>query len=773
MQQALEEALDRADCLIESAQLRPPKRKCLSSGRKSIFQKLYDLYVEECEKEPEGVQELRTNVNLLEKLVMRENLSCLVVNLYPGNEGYTLMLSGENGSQFETIQLPYEEKELLEYLDAEELPPILVDLLENFQVNIFYSGCVIAEIRDYRQCSNMQSPGYQSRRVLLRPTMQTLACDVHSITSDNHKWTQEDKLVLESQLILATAEPLCLDPSVAVACTANRLLYNKQKMNTHSMQRCFKRYSRPSLSQPLEVSDCQPPPQLTSFASCQKSKRKAGHQYDLKISKAGNCVDMWKQSPCNLAMPSEVDVEKYTKVEKSVIPAVSQPTVWAACEVNDDYLFDSEAGNQYQKTTRSVMQSLDDPLLSGTIQPCEEDEESVSEVSPFHFSTDDHSYCLMVGPEAAAERAVNQYQDLVQKECPVRNPHSSSGSASLSRSPRKEIEQPQRVLVQSSVLGKEVKHPPPPIKLPSSSGSSSSVNYSTPQQANSFLKSPTLPLSKPPVPSQKSSVNLRVSTLSPAAPSPASSSLRTKTTIVMVKYVKRNSTNAVGSVRGAQASVNGSDPVLSCSPGAKSPAKTNLSSCQPSGVLLPTAAPGAMQVASQAGVPLIIKNTSIIRPLTLLQIPSSQLILVPQQQQQLSRFTPQQLRQHPTARPQQPWGQGSAQDSTSQAQSLPTQQAVVINITKSQRLVPSQAAVLSQHASAQKRPEQSLPHQRVQIPAALPQQEPQIQQSKILEHPVSVAEAATQTPPLRRHHRHTGSHSKGKMKTSTSTSPKS
>ena len=34
----------------------------------------------------------------------------------------------------ETIRLPYEEAELLEYLDAEELPPILVDLLEKSQV---------------------------------------------------------------------------------------------------------------------------------------------------------------------------------------------------------------------------------------------------------------------------------------------------------------------------------------------------------------------------------------------------------------------------------------------------------------------------------------------------------------------------------------------------------------------------------------------------------------------------------------------------------------
>ncbi|XP_012603543.1 transcription factor SPT20 homolog isoform X8 [Microcebus murinus] len=534
MQQALELALDRAEYVIESARQRPPKRKYLSSGRKSVFQKLYDLYIEECEKEPE-VKKLRRNVNLLEKLVMQENLSCLVVNLYPGNEGYSLMLRGKNGSDSETIRLPYEEGELLEYLDAEELPPILVDLLEKSQVNIFHCGCVIAEIRDYRQSSNMKSPGYQSRHILLRPTMQTLICDVHSITSDNHKWTQEDKLLLESQLILATAEPLCLDPSIAVTCTANRLLYNKQKMNTRPMKRCFKRYSRSSLNRQQDLSHCPPPPQLRLLDFLQKRKeRKAGQHYDLKISKAGNCVDMWKRSPCNLAIPSEVDVEKYAKVEKSIKSDDSQPTVWPAHDVKDDYVFECEAGSQYQKTKLTILQSLGDPLYYGKIQPCKADEESDSQMSPSHSSTDDHSNWFIIGSKTDAERVVNQYQELVQNEakCPVKMSHSSSGSASLSQlSPGKETEQPETVSVQSSVLGKGVKHRPPPIKLPSSSGTSSSGNYFTPQQASSFLKSPTPPpSSKPPSLSRKSSVDLsQVSMLSPAALSPASSSQRSGT----------------------------------------------------------------------------------------------------------------------------------------------------------------------------------------------------------------------------------------------------
>lgn len=520
MQQALELALDRAEYIIESARQRPPKRKYLSSGRKSVFQKLYDLYIEECEKEPE-IKKLRRNVNLLEKLVMQETLSCLVVNLYPGNEGYSLMLRGKNGSDSETIRLPYEEGELLEYLDAEELPPILVDLLEKSQVNIFHCGCVIAEIRDYRQSGNMKSPTYQSKHILLRPTMQTLICDVHSITSDNHKWTQEDKLLLESQLILATAEPLCLDPSIAVTCTTNRLLYNKQKMNTRPMKRCFKRYSRSSLNRQQEVAHYSTPPQLRLLDYLQKRKeRKAAQQYDLKISKAGNCVDMWKQNPCYLTAPSEVDVEKYAKVEKSIKSDDSQPTVWPAHEMKDDYVFECEVGNQLQKTKLTIFQSLGNPLYYGKIQTLKGDEENDNLLTPSQF---------LIGSKTDAERVVNQYQELVQNEakCTVKMFHNSSGSVSH-LSPGKEMEQPESVSgsVQSSVLGKGVKHRPPPIKLPSSSGSSSSGNIFSSQQSSGHLKSPTPPPpSKPPGLSRKQSMDLnQVSMLSPAAMSPASSS---------------------------------------------------------------------------------------------------------------------------------------------------------------------------------------------------------------------------------------------------------
>ncbi|XP_068038143.1 transcription factor SPT20 homolog isoform X12 [Anomalospiza imberbis] len=737
MQQALELALDRAEYIIESARQRPPKRKYLSSGRKSVFQKLYDLYIEECEKEPEIKQKLRRNVNLLEKLVMQETLSCLVVNLYPGNEGYSLMLRGKNGSDSETIRLPYEEGELLEYLDAEELPPILVDLLEKSQVNIFHCGCVIAEIRDYRQSGNMKSPTYQSKHILLRPTMQTLICDVHSITNDNHKWTQEDKLLLESQLILATAEPLCLDPSIAVTCTTNRLLYNKQKMNTRPMKRCFKRYSRSSLNRQQEVAPYSTPPQLRLLDYLQKRKeRKAAQQYDLKISKAGNCVDMWKQNPCYLTAPSEVDVEKYAKVEKSIKSDDSQPTVWPAHEMKDDYVFECEVGNQVQKTKLTIFQSLGNPLYYGKIQTLKGDEENDNLLTPSQF---------LIGSKTDAERVVNQYQELVQNEakCTVKMFHNSSGSVSH-LSPGKEME-PESVSgsVQSSVLGKGVKHRPPPIKLPSSSGSSSSGNIFSSQQSSGHLKSPTPPPpSKPPGLSRKQSMDLnQVSMLSPAAMSPASSSQRTTSTQVMANPAGLNFINVVGSVCGAQSLMSGSNPMLGCNTGAIAPAGINLSGILPPGGLVPSALPAAMQSASQAGSPFGLKNTSNLRPLNLLQ--------------------------------------GSDQGPSNQDQALSAQQAAVINLTGVGNFMQPQATVLSQLGSAVNRPGQSLPQQRLQLSSALQQQQQalqqqqqQIQQLRFLQHQMVMAAAAAQAAHLH-HQQHSGSHSKSKRKRGTPAPPKS
>ncbi|XP_077447620.1 transcription factor SPT20 homolog isoform X1 [Stigmatopora argus] len=535
MQQVLEYALDRAEYIVESARQRPARRRLSSGGRKSLYQKLYELYVEECEKEPES-KNFRRNVKLLDKLLAQESVSCLVVNLYAGNDGYSLMLRGKNGSDSETIRLPYEEGELLEYLDAEELPPVLVDLLEKSQVNIFHCGCVLVEVRDYRQCTSTKMPSYQSRHILLRPTMQTLVCDVHAMTSDHHKWTQDDKLQLESQLILATAEPLCLDPSISVTCATNRLLYNKQKLNTRAMKRCFKRHSRAALNRQQELSQLPLPRQLRLYDYLQKRKeRKAAPVIDLKISKIGNCVDMWRRNSCQLSVPKEIDVEKYAVVERSIQLEDSQPpsVIWPAEEIVDDYTFECEASGQAQRTKVSVFQSLGDPLVYGKIY-CTKDgkgEEDGADLKLTHPP-------FLIGSKIDAERFLAQYKCVFERDvkCQVKMSHNSGSSAPPSTSPDEDEGDGFSPLVQASVLGKGVKQRPQPIKIPpGSSGGGSSGNPYSCQTASGLLKCPTPPpLGKSQQPlNRKHSVELgqvgQVGLLSPASLSPMSSVQRSGT----------------------------------------------------------------------------------------------------------------------------------------------------------------------------------------------------------------------------------------------------
>ncbi|XP_055064038.1 transcription factor SPT20 homolog isoform X3 [Misgurnus anguillicaudatus] len=779
MQQVLEYALDRAEYIVESARQRPAKRRVSSSGRKSLYQKLYELYIEECEKEPE-LKKLRRNVNLLEKLVSQESVSCLVVNLYPGNEGYSLMLRGKNGSDSETIRLRYEEGELLEYLDAEELPPILVDLLEKSQVNIFHCGCVIAEVRDYRQSGNAKMPTYQSRHVLLRPTMQTLICDVHAMTSDQHKWTQDDKLQLESQLILATAEPLCLDPSISVTCTTNRLLYNKQKMNTRSMRRCFRRHSRAALNRQQEMMNhCPTLPQLRLLDYLQRRKeRKPAPSIDLKISKAGNCVDMWKQSSCQLTIPADIDVEKYAVAEKSVKLDENQPTVWPSQDVRDDYIFECEVGGQPQRTKVTIFQSMGDPLVYGKIYSAK-DSRSEDDVTDLHLIHPP----FLIGSKTDAERFLMQYKEVYERDvkCPVKMVHNSGIVGPQGQiSPTRETEADGfSALVQSSVLGKGVKHRPPPIKLPAGSACSSSGNPYSTQASTGHLKCPTPPPTKNQSLSRKHSMELgllspaalspmqRSGTPKPSTPTPTNTPCSTphpadiQSATPSVTPTPQDPTltqqpTLLTSFAQQQMALNQGLPVMTiplptsgtttsqvmtnpaglnfinvvgsvCSPqtlmGGSNPMLGSgipLSGLLPSGGLMSGALP-AMQPTAPTGGPFSLNSSPGLRPLNLLQIPTGPLIFNSLQQQQLSQFSPQQQSSHSaTSSPQQ---QGESADAgLTPDQGLSAQQTAVINLTGVGSFMSPQAAVLSQLGCGLDGSGPGLPSPRLQQ-----QHQPQIQ----------------------------------------------
>uniref|UniRef100_A0A8C2YIM3 Spt20-like SEP domain-containing protein n=1 Tax=Chinchilla lanigera TaxID=34839 RepID=A0A8C2YIM3_CHILA len=771
---ALEQALDRAEEVISEAQQRPPARRVPLVDEKSLHDKLYGIYVEEFGKEPEATEELTTSVKLLEKLVSRESLPCLVFSLYPGDQGYSVVLDDKSASFSETIALPYEQGKLLEYLDAQQLPPVLLDVLGTSQVNLFHSGCIVAEIRDYRQCEGPGSPAYRSRHVLLRASMQTLVCDVEAVARENPGWSQQDKLSLESQLILATSEPVCLDSSVAIAHTANRLLFNMQKMNTAPMQQCFKRPASPCLSLQEQSSLHASHPASRVLTACKKRKeRKLNPEYNLKITEE-NYVDSWKQRPCNLTVPSEIDVHKYAKGNQSVQPGNELLTFCSPLVPEDDLVLDPEAGSQLWETNPSVLMSNNDPLWCDMIDP-PKFPILKRHKHPTHTSTGDHSGGLTAGSKTDAVKAVSTCQNSVQSEgnCAGKMVQGSSTSTNMgppSSKAKTEAKTETKwtvtsVAKESSVSKTAVKQRAPTITITSSSGPSSSVPDPSAGPVNSSQKSPP-PAPQPGSLSQKFPVSLKgVNTVPPVQPH-ASHSQGALVTQNPARSTSLKVIHVTGPGQRAQILVSGSNSTVCISTGAPAAKGTQPSGLLPLKIEQPSAGSGGKQPSSQPGLQIILHNRAGLLPLTIIQVPPGPVILrtqpqaQPQQPQHLPQppsqthvhqLTPQpQLQKATTILLTQRSPQVSVQGLSSQQRALPAQQDLVINHAGERHFVKPQATVLGQHGSGQQRPGQSFSLQKVQVPPATQQQlgvhgQVQSHQVKHQQCPASVATVATET----------------------------
>lgn len=233
---------------------------------RSLEEKLLELHVEESLKERlQWSSHLNPCSNLLNLLCKRERCHRLIVTLHPNDEGYTISLSTKDSQAVELAKLPYEDDDILTSIDNQELPACLIDLLD-FQStatntntdNIYYNGCIIAEIRDERSIDTLRpvksvnkvvnpSQGNVSH-VLLRPTTQSIICDSNLIarqaSNNGQNWTSEERSILEGQLVLATQPPLCLDPSPVVSVLARKAVINRQKFATVPMRRAAKKFSQ-------------------------------------------------------------------------------------------------------------------------------------------------------------------------------------------------------------------------------------------------------------------------------------------------------------------------------------------------------------------------------------------------------------------------------------------------------------------------------------------------------------------------------------------------
>ena len=137
------------------------------------------------------------------------------------------------------------------------------DLLADLEPDpgIFYSGCVVAEIRDLRPGGRPARP----RHVLLRPSAQSLICDSQAMArAPGHaRWTSEDRANLESQVVLATEGPLCLDPSPVVSLLAAKAHHARHKFATVPLRRAtIKRYSQAGQNRKRKLESLAAPSEL-------------------------------------------------------------------------------------------------------------------------------------------------------------------------------------------------------------------------------------------------------------------------------------------------------------------------------------------------------------------------------------------------------------------------------------------------------------------------------------------------------------------------------
>ncbi|KAL5280807.1 SUPT20H family protein [Megaselia abdita] len=257
----------------------------------SKIKELY-LYLLLNDRQKSGRQRHRSFI--LEHLVATENIHRIVINLFPGNKGYSLCYysdsetgSGPSTSQqngldnhyhhfqsqqnqhqhhhhhqkhlqnnkhlVELFHWPYEVDELLYYLDNCQIPTFIADILDERVPNVYYSGgCVICEVRDYRQNFLLSSNSCDTSFVLLRPTNEEFFAAVHHYQELNQTdEAQTNKY--ESQLVLAAAEPLCLDPDPEIGRMAINSKFMRESFNTRKMKLRMRKFSQVAINRKRKI----------------------------------------------------------------------------------------------------------------------------------------------------------------------------------------------------------------------------------------------------------------------------------------------------------------------------------------------------------------------------------------------------------------------------------------------------------------------------------------------------------------------------------------
>lgn len=228
-----------------------------------------------------------------------ENVNHLVLNFYP--DGYSIAVKLNEFPVFtsetilETAKISYEEASLLDFIENEELPPLLVEMIDGSpklsQYKIWHNGCLILEVRDKISTGTCLDPSRTSKTalngnsyfILLKPTNLSILNDVLNLT-ESDSWSTQDKLQLESQIVLHSSPPLSLEPDASKQQNTNRQDTKIRKKLPHTKLNnvcSAKQHTFRNTSMYQSTLDCLPPDfTLQQFLATRRAKKKtfaAGH----------------------------------------------------------------------------------------------------------------------------------------------------------------------------------------------------------------------------------------------------------------------------------------------------------------------------------------------------------------------------------------------------------------------------------------------------------------------------------------------------------------
>lgn len=182
---------------------------------------------------------------------------------------------------------------------------------------------------------------------------QSILSDINIISRDKTDWGEEEKLELESQLLLARVPTLCIKPERSLCFSLTKLNHNLHIWNTHRLQRTARKFSQVTVNKKRKWDQDQHTHShgLELFSFVSKNKLKTAHTSGstrvLKLDEKNKSIPVPNLDSPLLGPPSD-------GVHITSFKAFEQPTIVDSCtpQLIEEYVLETDIPLQKENSKR-------------------------------------------------------------------------------------------------------------------------------------------------------------------------------------------------------------------------------------------------------------------------------------------------------------------------------------------------------------------------------------------------------------------------------------